>query len=199
LKVILGLGNPGREYAATRHNVGWWLIDHLADVWHFDGWKKSGDSHVANGAVGGVKVRLVKPQTYMNLSGQALRNYVRRPFWSAAKDLLVVVDEVQLPVGRFRIRARGSAGGHNGLKSVEQALGSQDYGRLRIGVGPAEERKGIYEDLADFVLSPFARDERDDVLSLLPALTATTETWLRDGVEKAMNLYNRAPETDVDS
>jgi PTH1 family peptidyl-tRNA hydrolase len=175
------------------------LIDHLADVWHFDGWKKSGDSHVANGAVGGVKVRLVKPQTYMNLSGQALKNYVRRPFWSAAKDLLVVVDEVQLPVGRFRIRARGSAGGHNGLKSVEHALGSRDYARLRIGVGPAEERKGIYKDLADFVLSPFARDEREDVLSLLPALTATTETWLRDGVEKAMNLYNRAPETDVDS
>jgi PTH1 family peptidyl-tRNA hydrolase len=199
LKVILGLGNPGREYAATRHNVGWWLIDHLADVWHFDGWKKSGDSHVANGAVGGVKVRLVKPQTYMNLSGQALKNYVRRPFWSAAKDLLVVVDEVQLPVGRFRIRARGSAGGHNGLKSVELALRSQDYARLRIGVGPAEERKGIYKDLADFVLSPFARDEREDVLSLLPSLTATTETWLRDGVEKAMSLYNRAPETDVDS
>ena len=199
MKVILGLGNPGREYAATRHNVGWWLIDHLADVWHFDGWKKAGDSQVANGAVGGVKVRLVKPQTYMNLSGQALKNYVRRPFWSAAKDLLVVVDEVQIPVGRFRIRARGSAGGHNGLKSVEHALDSQEYGRLRIGVGPSEERKGIYKDLADFVLSPFARDERDDVLSLLPSLTATTETWLRDGVEKAMNLYNRAPETDVDS
>ena len=199
MKVILGLGNPGREYAATRHNVGWWLIDHLADVWHLDGWKKDGESHVANGAVGGVKVRLVKPQTFMNLSGQALKNYVRRPFWSGAKDLLVVVDEVQIPVGRFRIRARGSAGGHNGLKSVEHALGSQDYGRLRIGVGPAEERKGIYKDLADFVLSPFARDERDDVLSLLPSLTATAETWLRDGVEKAMNLYNRAPETDVDS
>ena len=199
MKVILGLGNPGREYAATRHNVGWWLIDHLADVWHLDGWKKDGESQVANGAVAGVKVRLVKPQTYMNLSGQALRNYVRRPFWSAAKDLLVVVDEVQIPVGRFRIRARGSAGGHNGLKSVEHALDSQDYGRLRIGVGPADERKGIYKDLADFVLSPFARDERDDVLSLLPQLTATTETWLRDGVEKAMNLHNRAPETDVDS
>ena len=199
MKVILGLGNPGREYAATRHNVGWWLIDHLADVWHLDGWKKDGESQVANGAVGGVKVRLVKPQTYMNLSGQALKNYVRRPFWSAAKDLLVVVDEVQIPVGRFRIRARGSAGGHNGLKSVEHALDSQDYGRLRIGVGPADERKGIYKDLADFVLSPFARDERDDVLSLLPQLTATTETWLRDGVEKAMNLHNRAPETDVDS
>jgi len=199
LKVILGLGNPGREYAATRHNVGWWLIDHLADVWHFDAWKKDGVSQVSTATVGGVKVRLIKPHTYMNLSGQALKNYVRRPFWSAAKDLLVVVDEVQLPVGRARIRARGSAGGHNGLKSVEQALGSQEYARLRIGVGPSEERKGIYKDLADFVLAPFARDERDDVLSLLPTLTGAVETWLKDGVEKAMNLHNRAPELDSDS
>ena len=199
MKVILGLGNPGREYAATRHNVGWWLIDHLADVWHFDAWKKDGVSQVSTATVGGVKVRLIKPHTYMNLSGQALKNYVRRPFWSAAKDLLVVVDEVQLPVGRARIRARGSAGGHNGLKSVEQALGSQEYARLRIGVGPSEERKGIYKDLADFVLAPFARDERDDVLSLLPTLTGAVETWLKDGVEKAMNLHNRAPELDSDS
>ncbi|MDP9204950.1 MAG: aminoacyl-tRNA hydrolase [Gemmatimonadota bacterium] len=199
MKVIVGLGNPGREYAATRHNVGWWLIDHLADVWHFDGWKKDGDSQIANGTVGGAKVRLLKPQTYMNLSGQALRNYSRRPFWSAARDLLVVVDEVQLPVGRFRIRARGSAGGHNGLKSVEQALGSQEYARLRIGVGPSEERKGVYKDLADFVLAPFARDEREDVLSLLPPLTATVETWLHEGAEKAMNLHNRLPEANPDA
>ncbi|MFL5462812.1 MAG: aminoacyl-tRNA hydrolase [Gemmatimonadaceae bacterium] len=193
MKVIVGLGNPGREYAATRHNVGWWLIDHLADVWHFDGWKKDAESHVANGVVGGVKVRLVKPQTYMNLSGQALKNFVRRPFWSAAKDLLIVVDEVQLPVGRIRIRPRGSAGGHNGLKSIEHALGTQEYARLRIGVGPSEERKGIYKDLADFVLSPFARDEREDILALMSSLTATVETWLREGVEKAMNLHNRKP------
>jgi PTH1 family peptidyl-tRNA hydrolase len=191
LKVIVGLGNPGREYAATRHNVGWWLIDHLADVWHFDGWKKDSQSHVSSGSVGNVKVRLVKPQTYMNLSGAALKNYVRRPFWSAAKDLLVVVDEVQLPVGRMRIRPRGSAGGHNGLKSVEAALGSREYARLRIGVGPSEERKGIYKDLADFVLAPFARDEREDILALMPQLTSTVETWLKEGVEKAMNLHNR--------
>jgi PTH1 family peptidyl-tRNA hydrolase len=196
LKVILGLGNPGREYAATRHNVGWWLIDHLADVWHFGGWKKDGVSQVVSGTVGGVKVRLVKPQTYMNLSGQALTSYARRPFWSAAKDLLVVVDEVQLPVGRTRIRARGSAGGHNGLKSVEQALGSREYARLRIGVGPSEERKGIYKDLADFVLAPFARDEREDILALLSPLTGAVETWLKDGVEKAMNLHNRIPDPE---
>ena len=193
MKVIVGLGNPGREYAATRHNVGWWLIDHLADVWRFDGWKKDGESHVANGAVGGTKVRLVKPQTYMNLSGQALKNFVRRPFWSPARDLLIVVDEVQLPVGRIRIRPRGSAGGHNGLKSVEAALGTQEYARLRIGVGPSEERKGIYKDLADFVLAPFAKDEREEILALMPQLTATVETWLKEGVEKAMNLHNRRP------
>jgi PTH1 family peptidyl-tRNA hydrolase len=191
LKVILGLGNPGREYAATRHNVGWWLIDHLADVWHFEGWKKDGESVASNGVVEGHKVRLLKPQTYMNLSGQALKNYVRRPFWTPAKDLLVVVDEVQIPVGRFRVRARGSAGGHNGLKSVEAALGTQEYPRLRLGVGPSEERKGIFPNLADFVLAPFARDEREDVLALMPDLVATAETWLKEGAEKAMNLHNR--------
>ena len=194
MKVILGLGNPGRQYEATRHNVGWWLIDHLADVWHFDGWKRSGEAHVAAHEVAGTKVRLVKPQTYMNLSGQVLKNYVRNPFWSAAKDLLVVVDEVQLPVGRFRLRSRGSAGGHNGLKSVEHALGTQEYSRLRIGVGPSEERKGIYGDLADFVLAPFARDEREDVISIIPSLAEATQSWLTEGIEKAMNLHNRAPD-----
>jgi peptidyl-tRNA hydrolase, PTH1 family len=197
LKVILGLGNPGREYAATRHNVGWWLIDHLADVWHFEGWKKETDLVSSSGIVAGQKVRLVKPLTYMNLSGQALKNYVRRPFWSPAKDLLVIVDEVQIPVGRFRIRARGSAGGHNGLKSIEHALGTQEYPRLRIGVGPSEERKGVYPNLADFVLAPFARDEREDVLGLMPTLTEAVEMWARDGVEKAMNLYNRTPDADT--
>ncbi len=172
------------------------MIDHLADVWHFDGWKKDAESHIANGVVEGVKVRLVKPQTYMNLSGQALKNFVRRPFWSPAKDLLIVVDEVQLPVGRIRIRPQGSAGGHNGLKSVEHALGTREYARLRIGVGPSEERKGIYPNLADFVLAPFARDEKEDILALMPQLTSTVEIWLREGVEKAMNIHNRRPKTE---
>ena len=193
MKVIVGLGNPGKEYERTRHNVGWWVVDHLADVWRFDGWKKDGESHVANGTVGDVKVRLVKPQTYMNLSGQALKNFVRRPFWSPARDLLIAVDEVQLPVGVIRLRANGSAGGHNGLKSIEHALGSREYPRLRIGVGPNEERKGIYPNLADFVLAPFARDEREDILALMPRMTELVETWLSEGIEKAMNLYNRRP------
>ena len=191
MKVILGLGNPGRQYEATRHNVGWWVLDHLADVWHFDGWKRDGEAMVSTATVGGSRVRLIKPLTYMNLSGSVLKNYLRRPFWAPSKDLLVIVDDVALPVGRFRLRARGSAGGHNGLRSVETALGNQEYPRLRIGVGPSEERKNIYKDLADFVLAPFARDEREDILGLMPKFNATVETWLREGTERAMNAHNR--------
>ncbi len=191
MKVILGLGNPGRKYEATRHNVGWWVLDHLADVWHFEGWKKDGEAKVTTATVNGVRTRLIKPQTYMNLSGQVLRPYLRRPFWSPAKDLLVVVDEVAIPVGRMRLRPRGSAGGHNGLRSVEAALGSQEYPRLRIGVGPSEERKGIYNDLADFVLAPFARDEREDIIAMMPRFEGAIDTWMRDGIERAMNAYNR--------
>jgi PTH1 family peptidyl-tRNA hydrolase len=197
LKVILGLGNPGRQYESTRHNVGWWLLDRLADVWRFDGWKRDGEAMVSNATLHGGRVRLIKPLTYMNLSGQVLRNYLRRPFWTPAKDLLVLVDEVQLPVGRYRVRARGSAGGHNGLRSVESAVGNQDYPRLRIGVGPDEERRGIYEDLADFVLAPFARDERDEVIALMPKLENAVDTWLREGTERAMNIHNRR-ETDTE-
>ena len=191
MKVILGLGNPGRQYEATRHNVGWWVLDHLADVWHFEGWKRDNDAMVATATVGGVRTRLIKPMTYMNLSGHTLRNYLRRPFWSVSKDMIVVVDDVALPVGRFRIRSRGSAGGHNGLRSIEAAIGNQEYSRLRIGVGPSEERKGIYHDLADFVLAPFAGDERDDVIALMPKIEGAIGTWLKDGVERAMNVYNR--------
>ena len=194
MKVILGLGNPGRQYEATRHNVGWWLLDHLAGVWRFDGWKRDGEAMVTTATVHGARVRMIKPLTYMNLSGSVLRSYLRRSLWSPATDLLVVVDEVALPVGRYRIRARGSAGGHNGLKSVEQAIGNQEYARLRIGVGPSEERRGIYEDLADFVLAPFARDERRDVLALMPSLQDAVDIWMREGVEPAMNAHNRRPE-----
>ncbi len=190
MKVILGLGNPGDDYAETRHNVGWWLVDHLADVWHFEGWRKDGSSRVATGMVGRHRVRLVKPQTYMNLSGAALRPYLRRESWLPATDLLVVVDEVALPIGSYRMRAGGSAGGHNGLKSIEGALGSQEYPRLRIGVGPppGRQRRG---DLADYVLSPFGKGEAATVRELLPPLTEATETWLAEGTETAMNRFNR--------
>jgi len=190
--VIVGLGNPGREYELTRHNVGWMVVDHLADVWHFDGWRRDGDSLVAAGRTAGCPVRLVKPQTFMNLSGGALRPYLRRPLFDPARDLLIIVDDVALPLGRLRLRGEGSAGGHNGLKSIEAALSSRTYARARIDVAPADPRRRG-PDLADFVLSPFAKDERTALIAQMPRLTSAVETWLTDGIDRAMSLFNREP------
>lgn len=189
MKVILGLGNPGREYEATRHNVGWWVLDHLADVWHLDGWRRDGDALAVTGLVAGQKVRLLKPQTYYNLSGQVLRPFLKRPFWAPQSDLLVVCDDVALPVGTFRIRPQGSAGGSNGLKSIEQTLKHQNYPRLRLGTKPADERREI-GNMADFVLSAFDRIERQEVLDLFPRVVDACEVWLREGVVAAMNKHN---------
>src|SRR5688572_2541510 len=168
------------------------VLDHLADVWHFDGWRRDSDSVAAAGRAVGCAVRLVKPQTFMNLSGAALRPFLRRPLFDPAQDLLVIVDDAALPLGRVRLRADGSAGGHNGLKSIEGALSSRTYARVRIGVAPEDPRRRG-PDLADFVLSPFAKDERADLLAQMPRLTSAVETWLTDGVDRAMNLYNREP------
>jgi peptidyl-tRNA hydrolase, PTH1 family len=187
MKVIVGLGNPGKEYERTRHNVGWWVVDHLADVWRFEGWKKDGDARVVTGTVGGMKVRLVKPLTYMNLSGAVLRPYLRRPFWSATKDLMIVVDEVALPLGRYRFRAKGSAGGHNGLKSIEAIVKSQEYPRLRIGIAPDDPaRRG---ELRDYVLDDFGKREAAVVRDLFPALTGALELWMKEGIVPVMNRY----------
>jgi PTH1 family peptidyl-tRNA hydrolase len=187
MKVIVGLGNPGREYERTRHNVGWWVVDHLADVWRFDSWKRDGETRVTTGSVGRARVRLVKPQTYMNLSGSVLRPYLRRPAWSAETDLMVVVDEVALPLGRYRFRARGSAGGHNGLKSIEAALGSQDYARLRVGIAPDDPRRR--GDLSDFVLDDFGKHEAEVVRSLMPTLTQALELWTSHGITPVMSRF----------
>jgi PTH1 family peptidyl-tRNA hydrolase len=195
MKIVLGLGNPGPDYERTRHNVGWWVVDHLADVWRFEGSRKDGDARVVSGSVDGTRVRLVKPLTYMNLSGAVLKPYVRRESWSASRDLLVVVDEVALPVGSYRIRARGSAGGHNGLKSIEGALGSQDYARLRIGIGPDDpnRRRG---SLSDYVLDEFGKRDAKAVEELMPTLTELVECWMKEGPEVAMNRFNKLGKAD---
>ena len=195
VKVILGLGNPGKEYERTRHNVGWWVLDHLADVWHFEGWKKDGEARVVTGQVGPHKVRLVKPLTYMNLSGAVLKPYLRRAFWSPKVDLLVVVDEVALPIGRYRFRARGSAGGHNGLKSIEHAIGNQDYPRLRIGIAPDDPRRRS-GNLADFVLDEFGRGDAEAVRALFPTLTEAIGVWVTEGIEPVMNRFNAKRDGD---
>ena len=197
MKVILGLGNPGREYEATRHNVGWWVLDHLADVWRFDSWRKDGEALTASGAVLGQRVRLVKPLTYMNLSGAVLKPYLRREGWSAVSDLLVVVDEVALPLGKLRLRARGSAGGHNGLKSIQGALGNQDYARMRIGIAPAPDERRRVGDLADYVLAPFGKLERALIVEAMPTYVGAVETWVKEGIEAAMNRYNAVGDKGV--
>ncbi len=190
MKVIVGLGNPGREYEDTRHNVGWWFVEHLARRWPFDAWRKDGDSLTSSGLVGTKKVRLVKPQTFMNLSGSALRPFLKREGFAPAQDLMVIVDEVAVPVGEYRLRAAGSPGGHNGLKSIEAQLKSATYPRLRIGIRPVDERRTI-GDLADFVLHTMPRDERELVEAQYDRMEKAIELWLTDGTEKAVSAMGR--------
>lgn len=187
MKVVIGLGNPGPEYDATRHNVGWWVVDRLAYDWDFGPFKRDGRAFVSGGRLGETDVRLVKPTTYMNKSGLAMRPLRAVESFDASEDLLVVVDDASLDVGRIRFRPEGGAGGHNGLKSISGALQSNEYPRLRVGVG----RKPEGEDLADWVLAPMPQDDEDVVVGLLPELSQAVEVWVDEGVEAAMNRFNR--------
>lgn len=187
MKVIAGLGNPGAEYDETRHNVGWWVLDRLAYDWGFGAFRKERRALVNGGRVEGSQVLLIKPTAFMNRSGAALAHLRREEDFDPAEDLLVVVDDASLDVARVRFRPSGSAGGHNGLRSVEAALGTRDYPRLRIGVG----RCPPGEDLADWVLSPMPPEDEDQVVELLPELTTAVRHWLDEGTEAVMNRFNR--------
>jgi PTH1 family peptidyl-tRNA hydrolase len=182
MKAIVGLGNPGREYAGTRHNIGFDVVDEVARRWNVQlrPWKSVADVVVvsARGAV------LVEPQTFMNLSGDAVSR-LSAFHKLTPQDVLVVVDEVQLPVGRLRARRSGSAGGHNGLKSVIQHLGTE-FPRLRIGIGRGDPKL----DLADHVLSRFARDERDSVADAVNRAADAVELFVKDGLEAVMSRFN---------
>ncbi|CAN5682855.1 aminoacyl-tRNA hydrolase [soil metagenome] len=187
LKAIVGLGNPGPEYAATRHNVGWWLLDALAEGWQLGRFRRQGNAAVASGRVGEYSVRLLKPLTYMNRSGAALAPLLKLNSFDPARDLLVVVDDVALEPGRLRFRPGGSAGGHNGLKSIESALRSGDYARLRIGVGSAPQGA----DLANWVLSSPSKADRKQIDEVVPDLIQGVALWMEEGTEAAMNRFNR--------
>lgn len=192
LAVILGLGNPGREYEDTRHNVGFWLADALARAWHADAWRKDGDALVARTTVRGTNVRLVKPQTYYNLVGHTLKPYLRREGWRATHDLLVLADDATLLVGKARLRASGSAGGSNGLKSIEGTLRSQEYARLRLGTQPEDERRRT-GSLSDFVLARMPGDEREIVEAQFARAIAACESWLQHGVDAAVRTLAGQP------
>jgi PTH1 family peptidyl-tRNA hydrolase len=183
----VGLGNPGPEYAVTRHNAGFRLADHLAVRWHIGPFRRIPAAREASGSVRGHTVLLIKPQTYMNRSGAALAPLRSLAAFDPSRDLLVLVDDVALPAGSFRLRGAGSAGGHNGLKSVEGVLRRQDYARLRIGIGP---RPPDVIDLADFVLGPFSPAEQAGLEELFEPMAQAVESWLEEGIEKAMNRFN---------
>lgn len=187
MKLVVGLGNPGPEYDATRHNVGWWVADRVAHDWRLGGYEREGDLLVAAGSRGEAPVWVVKPAAYMNRSGPALAPLLAEVDIDPGEDLLVVVDDVSLEVGRVRFRPSGGAGGHNGLRSVSGVLGGDDYPRLRIGVGRCPDD----EDLVQWVLSEMPPEDEDVVVGLLPELTTAVECWMDDGIEVAMNRFNR--------
>jgi len=188
VKLIVGLGNPGAAYADTRHNAGWWLADALAARWHLPRFRREPPSLATGGPTPFGPVHVLKPHTFMNDSGLALQGLHPAEPGGPIDGLLVLVDDVALPVGYFRIRPGGSDGGHNGLKSVEAALGTQRYARLRIGVGPAPTD---LDDLAEFMLAPMPAEERAAVTDLLPVMAEGVECWMSEGAERAMARFNR--------
>lgn len=185
MKLIVGLGNPDRRYQHTRHNVGWEVIDRLARrlgiaVDQEDGWAVAGGGTVARR-----RVLLAKPQTYVNLSGTAVGD-LRRRHRVKLTDLVVVVDDLDLPLGRLRLRPGGSHGGHNGLRSIIEALESEAFARLRVGIGRPPE--GM--DPAQFVLTPFTVEERATMDPALDRAAEAIEAIVREGLPAAMNRFN---------
>jgi PTH1 family peptidyl-tRNA hydrolase len=184
MKMIAGLGNPGRKYAGTRHNVGFDVLDFVAERHRLDWESAPADAMMAKWRASGAL--LAKPLTFMNLSGHAVGELLRY-FKIDLPDLLIVVDDVNLELGRLRARARGTAGGHNGLKSLIAQLGTEDFARLRIGVGRGDARR----DLADHVLATFDPDERTVVAETVSRTADAVELFVAEGIGPVMNKFNR--------
>ncbi len=184
--VLAGLGNMGPQYERTRHNVGFDSIDFLAAQYRISSFKYKHKALVAEGILQGQKTLLVKPQTYMNNSGEALReilDYYKVP----SQNLVVIYDDIDLDVGRLRIRAKGSAGTHNGMRSILTHLGTEDFPRIRIGIGKPPEKM----DLAAFVLSRFSEEERKSVNASIESASLAAVTMVCASVEVAMGKYNK--------
>ncbi len=186
MKLIVGLGNPGKEYAGTRHNIGFEVVDALASAHKIAVDQKRDRALVGRGTIAGETVLLVKPQTFMNDSGVSVAALLRREV-SPLSELLVVTDDTHLPPGKLRFRPKGSSGGHNGLKSVASHLATQEWARLRIGVGEASPSLQM-----DWVLGRYGRGERKIMDEALIVALGAVEVWLRDGVLEAMNRFNGA-------
>jgi peptidyl-tRNA hydrolase, PTH1 family len=191
MKLIVGLGNPGRKYAGTRHNVGFDVVDTLA-ARHGVEWEAApAEALIAKWRSAGVLI--VKPLTFMNLSGFAVGDLLRY-FKVELPDLLVIVDEAQLELGRLRTRGSGSAGGHNGLKSLIEQLGTEEFARMRLGVGRGDARR----DLADHVLATFDKDEQPVVTEAIARAADAAEVFVSDGLGPMMNRFNRREDREED-
>lgn len=184
--VIAGLGNPDRKYEKTRHNVGFDVIDALASKYNIRMNEKRHRAVCGRGVVAGVRTLLVKPQTYMNLSGESIAEILHFYKLNPAKDLIVVFDDISLKPGNIRIREKGSAGGHNGIKSIIARTGSSEFSRIKIGVGDKPEGW----DLADHVLGRFSNEERAYVEAAIKDAVLAAEYMLRDETDRAMNEFN---------
>ena len=187
--IIAGLGNPGRKYAHTRHNVGFDAIDRLSGIYQIPVEEKKFQGLFGTGFIGGQKVALVKPQTYMNLSGECVRDFLYYYKVDPEEGLLVLFDDICLEPGSIRIRKKGSAGGHNGIKNILHT-GTQNFARVRIGVGEKPQRW----DLADYVLSPFPKGDRELVDEAVDHCADAVKMILEGEIEAAMNRYNRKRE-----
>ncbi len=185
--VIVGLGNPSKEYDNTRHNIGFAAIDALADKYGIGVNEAKHKALLGKGVIDGTKVILVKPLTYMNLSGEAVRAVVDYYKIDEEAELIVIYDDISLDVGQLRIRKKGSAGGHNGIKNIIQHLGHDTFLRIKIGVG--EKPKGY--DLADYVLGHFSKEEQTVMKDALEKVDGAVKLMLMDDVDEAMNRYNK--------
>jgi PTH1 family peptidyl-tRNA hydrolase len=196
MKLIVGLGNPGAQYANTRHNAGYMAIDRLAQRAGLTEAPR-GRFHgaVLEGPVAGQKCLLVKPTTYMNRSGTAVAEALAFYKIDAAADLLIIVDEVALPCGQIRLRPSGGAGGHNGLKDIQQRLGTEAYPRLRIGIGP---KPAYIDDQADYVLGRFGEEQWPLVEPAIDRAAQAAETFVKEGIDAAMNRFNVPSPTGPD-
>lgn len=183
-KLIVGLGNPGERYARNRHNVGFLLLDHLAEKHQLSFARRRFNALLAEGDIDAQRVILAKPQTFMNLSGQTvskLSSFYRIP----TNDIIIVYDDLDLPLGRIRLRAHGSAGGHHGIESIIAALGRNDFARVRIGIGRPESRDDV-----NHVLGNFSDEEQHVLNETFERALGALELWLRAGIEQAMNQFN---------
>ncbi|MGN0376663.1 MAG: aminoacyl-tRNA hydrolase [Suilimivivens sp.] len=184
--IIAGLGNPGRQYEGTRHNIGWQVIDELAEKYNIKVAESKFKGLIGKGIIHGEKAVLVKPLTYMNLSGECIGEAVNFYKIDETAELIVVADDISLDVGQIRMRKKGSAGGHNGLKSIIAHLGHEEFMRIKMGVGD----KPAGYDLADYVLGHFSKEEEKVLAESKKTAVLAIETIISDGIDKAMNLYN---------